>query len=181
MPIVLLGSALLVVAALAAMTAVLLPLSLRARYRMGTAQRLARGWVATVNVVGMLISCAMFLTGAALSGFWVPSALRYSLIGLAIGALLGFVGLWLTRWERTPRGLLYRPNRWLVLGITVVVMGRILYGFWHGWHAWSDAPGTRSWLEASGAAGALGASATVIGYYLAYWAGMRGRLRREQR
>jgi hypothetical protein len=157
------------------------PLSLVLRYRASTARRLARGWVATLNVLAIASSVALFLMTAAVTGFWVPRAFPYSLLGLAAGCLLGLVGLWLSRWEPTPRSLHYTPNRWLVLVIMLVVTSRMLYGLWRAWHAWRHTPADASWLAASGAAGSLGAGALVLGYYLAYWVGVRRRLVRHQR
>lgn len=154
----------------------LMPLTLVLRYRAGTARRRARGWVATVNVLGIAVSAALFLLVAAVTSTWVPRALSYSLYGLAGGACLGLLGLWMSRWERTPESLHYTPSRWLVLAITLVVTSRILYGFWRAWHAWRTTPDDASWLVAAGAAGSLAAGAVVLGYYLTFWLGVRWRL-----
>jgi hypothetical protein len=159
----------------------LMPLSVVLRYRAGTARRLARGWVATVNLVGLAFSTALFLTGAAVASVWVPRAFTYSVAGLAAGFLLGLLGVWLSRWEGTPRSLHYTPNRWLVLAITLVVSTRLIYGIWRGWHAWGHRPDDTSWLAASGAAGSLAAGAVVLGYYLPYWAGVWRRLKQHGR
>jgi hypothetical protein len=176
-PLIAVGVALLVVLGSIA----LLPLALVQRYRSGTARQLARGWLAAINLVGLGISILLFLVGAAVTGIWVPGALRYTVTGLACGCALGFVGLWLTRWEAAPRSLHFTPNRWLVLAITVVVTGRVLYGFWRGWQSWRSAVDGGSWVVASGAAGALAAGAVVLGYYFTYWAGVRRRLSRQRR
>ena len=173
--LLLLGGALLVVL----LFLVLLPLSLVQRYRAGTARRPARGWVATVNLVSVAISAFVFLLGAGITNLWVPDTLRYSAAGLLAGCLLGFLGLATSRWEATSSALHYTPNRWLVLAITLLVAARIGYGVWRGWHAWRVTPGGESWLAAAGLAGSLAAGAVVIGYYLAYWAGVRRRLRRH--
>ena len=101
--------------------------------------------------------------------------------GLAAGALLGLIGLWWSRWEATPTSLHYTPNRWLVLAIMLVVGARIFYGFWRGWHAWRAAGGDESWLAAAGVAGSLAAGAVVLGYYLAFGAGVWLRLKRHRR
>ena len=159
---------------------VLLPVSLVQRYRVGTARRLARGWVVTLNLVALVLSTGMFVTGAAVTTVWVPGALSYALAGLAAGGVLGLTGLALSRWEATPRALHYTPNRWLVLGITLVVTSRVLYGFWRGWQAWRSAADGTLWLAVSGVAGSLAAGAVVLGYYLVYWAGVRRRLRALQ-
>jgi hypothetical protein len=115
---------------------------------------------------------------AAISNRWIPNAFRYTLIGSACGFALGFIGLALSRWESTPQGVHYTPNRWLILLITLVVTARIFYGFWRGWNAWQTTPAGESWLAVSGAAGSMGAGAAVLGYYLIYWAGLLRRVRR---
>jgi fructose-specific phosphotransferase system IIC component len=156
----------------------LMPLALVLRYRAGTARRQARGWVATLNLVALAISTSLFLLGAGLTSIWVPHALSYSLLGLLGGIALGIIGLWLSRWERAPQSLHYTPNRWLVLGVTLVVTARLLYGLWRGWNTWRHA-GETSWLAAFGVAGSMAAGAVVLGYYLSYWMGVLRRLRQH--
>lgn len=157
------------------------PVSLVLRYRASTARRQARGWVAAINVTVMAVSVAFFLTVAAVTSLRVPRAFTYTVLGLAGGCLLGMLGVVLSRWETTARGLHYTPSRALVLGLMLVVAARILYGLWRAWHAWHAAAGDESWLAASGAAGSLGAGAVVLGYYLAYNAGVWRRFRRHRR
>jgi hypothetical protein len=171
--VALIGGVLAVVAAV--------PLSLVLRYRAGTARRPARRWVAAINLVAVGISAAVLLAVAAVMSYWAPLALRYAFLGLAGGCLLGVLGLWLSRWEVTRRSLHYTPSRALVLAITLVVMARLIYSFWRSWHAWHSTPGDASWLAASGAAGSLAAGALVLGYYLAYWAGVWRRVTRHRR
>jgi hypothetical protein len=160
---------------------VLMPLSLFLRYRAGTARRPARRWVAAINVVAVSVSATLLLTVAAITSYWVPVALRYALAGLAAGGVLGLLGLWMTRWEATPRSLHFKPSRALVLTIMLVVAARLAYGFWRSWHAWHAAVGDTSWLVASGAAGSLAVGALVLGYYLTYWAGVWARINRHRR
>ena len=172
MPLIAIGIALLIMLAAIA----LLPLAIIQRYRVGTSRQPARGWLAAINLAGLLISVILFLIGAAITSLWVPFAFRYSVAGLVFGCLLGLVGLALTRWEPSPRALYYTPNRWLVLAITLVVTARVLYAFWRGWQSWRSAIDGGSWIVASGAAGALAAGTVVLGYYLTYWLGVRRRL-----
>jgi hypothetical protein len=159
----------------------LMPLSLIQRYRVGTARRAARGWIVTINLVTLVLSAGLFLFGAAISTIWVPQAFTSALTGLAAGAALGVLGLSLSRWEPTPRALHYTPNRWLVLGITLVVTARIAYGFWRSWEAWRSGLSGGSWIVAAGLPGSLAAGAVVIGYYVVYWAGVRRRLSLHRR
>jgi hypothetical protein len=170
----LLAALLLVVALILAM-----PLLLVLRYRAGTVRRLGRRWVATVNLVALVLSTGLFLYVAAITSFWVPDAFRYSFFGLMGGCLLGLLGLAMTHWEETPRALHYTPNRWLVLIITLAVSARLLYGVWRIWHAWRASGSDTSWLQAAGVAGSLAIGAIVLGYYVIYSAGLRWRLRRR--
>ena len=158
-----------------------MPLSLVLRYRAGTVRRLGRRWVATLNLVMIVLSAVLFLYVAAITSFWVSDAFRYSLFGLVGGGLLGLLGLALTRWEETPRALYYTPNRWLILIITFAVTARLLYGVWRIWHGWRTSGSDTSWLEAAGVAGSLALGAIMLGYYVTYSAGIRWRLRRRDK
>lgn len=157
----------------------LIPIALVQRYRMGTARQRAKGWLAAINIAGFGLSAGMFLGTAALTSIWVPGAFTYTAAGLATGCVLGMAGLWLTRWEPAPGSLYYTPNRWLVLAITLAVTGRVLFGFWRAWHTWGAGLDDASWFAAAGVAESMAAGAVVLGYYLAYWIGVRRRIRRR--
>jgi hypothetical protein len=172
---------LLIVAVLFVLVLVaLIPVSLVQRYRMGTSRRRARGWLATINFAGIALSVTLLLAGAAVTSIWVPGAFTYTAAGLTTGCVLGVAGLLLTRWESAPGSLHYTPNRWLVLGVTLVVMARLAYGFWRGWQTWRAGVEGTSWFAASGAAGSMAAGAVVLGYYLVYWMGVRRRFRQQK-
>src|SRR5687767_4849108 len=117
------------------MAIALMPLMLIQRYRTSTARRLARPWVATLNVFAMIFSALFFLVASAVTTAWVPNAFSSAVLGVTLGCVLGVIGLWASRWEATSRALHYTPNRWLVLAITLVVTARVLYGFWRGWRS----------------------------------------------
>jgi hypothetical protein len=155
-------------------------LSLALRYRAGTARRQARRWVASLNVWAISFSAVFFLSFTLLLSFWVGSAFRFALIGIGSGAILGLLGLALTRWENQPEGLFYTPNRWLAFLIVFAITARLLYGWWHATHLGS-APGDQHWLNAaSGTQLSLAVAAGLIGYYLVYSIGVHLRLRRYE-
>ena len=96
--------------------------------------------------------------------------------GLAVGALLGFVGLKLTRFEFNERGRFYVPNAYLGVGVSLLFIGRIVYRFLalysHGQNIQSSAPG-------------LGQSpltyllfGITAGYYISYHLGLLLEFRR---
>jgi hypothetical protein len=160
---------------------VLIPVGIVQRYRLGTRRQKARGWLAAINVVGLAISIALFLLAASLTNIWVPDVTQYTVAGLAGGALLGVLGLSLTKWESGLDALHYTPNRVLVLGLTLVVSARIVYGLWRSWESWRAGLSGQSWFVAAGLAGAMAAGAVVLGYYFVYWFGVRRRLRLHDR
>jgi hypothetical protein len=160
------------------LVSVVIPLSIVQRFRVGIARRRARRWLATLNIVGIGASSLFFLIATAITSAWEPLALRYALIGFAVGGVLGILGLLLTRWELAPDSLYYTPNRWLVLAITAAVSARILYGFWRGWQSWQGFDADDWWVAPAGIAESLAAGALVLGYYLVFWAGVRWRITR---
>ena len=121
-------------------------LSLALRYRAGTARRQARRWVTTLNVWMTSLSAIFFLLFALLLSIWVASAFRFALIGMAVGGILGVLGLTLTRWESRPEGLFYTPSRWLAFVIVFAIAARVLYGWWRATHPSSGGGGDQHWL-----------------------------------
>ena len=155
-------------------------LSLALRYRAGTARRQGRRWVATINVWATSFSAIIFLCFTVLISFWLGPTLRFALTGMAVGGLLGLLGLALTRWERHPEGLFYTPSRWLALLLILAIAARLIYGWWHAAHIGSTA--TQHWLtSAPGAQLSIAVAAGLIGYYLVYAIGVRIRITRHER
>ena len=158
----------------------LMPLILVQRYRAGAARRMARPWMATLNVALMAFSAFCFLTGAVVTAVWVPNAFTGAAAGVAVGAGLGLVGLMLTRWEATAATLHYTPNRWLVLLVTFVVSARVVYGLWRSWTVAAAGVSGTPMVLAFGIPESLAAGGTVIGYYFAYGLGVRRRILKWQ-
>jgi hypothetical protein len=157
-------------------------LSLALRYRAGTARRQARPWVASLNVWLTGFSAVFFLSFTLLLSFWVPSAFRFAAIGMGCGAILGLLGLALTRWERRPNGLFYTPNRWLAVVITLAIAARLFYGWWRATHSGSTASGDQHWLiTASATQLSVAVAAGLVAYYMIYSIGVRLQLARHDR
>lgn len=169
---------LLLVAVLPIVLIALTPVILIQRYRVGTARRRARPSVATLNVVLMAVSAMCFLAGAAVTTVWVPNAFIGAVAGIAAGAGLGLVGLGLTRWEPTAATLHYTPNRLLVLVVTFIISGRLLYGLWRSWMVAKGGVYGAPMVLAFGVPESLAAGGMVIGYYFAFGVGVRRRIRK---
>jgi hypothetical protein len=157
-------------------------LSLALRYRAGTARRQARRWVASLNVWMTSLSAVLFLCFTFLLSFWVESAFRFAVIGMALGAVLALLGLALTRWESQREGLFYTPSRWLALVVTLAIAARVIYGWWRATHSGASASGDQHWLmTASGTELSLAVAAGLISYYLFYSIGVRLQLALHER
>jgi hypothetical protein len=137
--------------------------------------------VTTLNLVALAFSSVLLLVSAGFTSLWVPDALKFTAIGLLGGALAGMLGTWLTRWDETSQGMYYTPPRILVLLVTTIVAGRILFGLWRAWRAWDADFGQPAWFVGAEVAGTMAAGAVVVGYYLAFWVGVRRRLTGRRR
>ena len=152
--------------------AVLVPVALWQRYRLGKARRRLVPWLTGLNAWLLLLSTAVFVFSAWVAGFWVESALPFAFAGLACGAVAGLAGLATTRFEQEGGARFYTSNRWIVLALTLIVAARIGYGVWRAWHAW-QADSSTVWLAQQGSVLAVGG--LVLGYYLTYVWGLRRR------
>jgi ABC-type Fe3+ transport system permease subunit len=99
---------------------------------------------------------------------------------MAIGGLLGLLGMVLTRWESHPEGFFYTPSRWLALLVMLAIAARLIYGWWHTMHR--SAASDQHWLwSASGTQLSVAVAAGLIGYYLVYAIGVRIRITRYEK
>ena len=159
---------------------VLLPLSIVQRYRVGTARRPARAWVATLNVVGFAVSTLILVVSATVMSIWVPGALSAASAGVSGGLLLGVIGLSLSHWESNAGVMHFTPNRWLVGVLTLLVVTRLLYGVWRAWVAWGTWGAVPGWTTEAGIAGSVAAGALLIGYGVGFWGGVRWRIAKRR-
>jgi hypothetical protein len=74
-----------------------------------------------------IISIAIVVLAVILHPF--PHALAGFGGGLLIGAILGFIGLRLTKFDTTEEGHFYTPDTRMGVGITLLLTGRIIYRF----------------------------------------------------
>lgn len=172
MPLLLLP---LLLAGLVVLWLVLLPVLLLQRYRLGRARQRAIGWVVGANAWLLLGSAVLLLAGAWLGQRWMADALAFAAGGLAVGILLGMLGMRLATLEFTPVGVFHTPNRWLALLLTVVIVARIGLGAWQAWLHLDAGHAMGGLLEQQGSLFALGG--LLMGHYLAYAWGLRRALR----
>jgi hypothetical protein len=173
---------LLLVALVPIIAIAMTPFLLIQRYRVAANRKPARKWMVMLAVVSTAVSSIFLLLGAAFTNVWVSDAFGDAALGIGIGCAAGVAGLLLTRWELTPRSFHYTANRWLVLLITLLVAGRIAFGIYRSILAARAGLSGDAALGAFGIPESLGAGGIVLGFALAYNAGVYWRIRRwEQR
>lgn len=158
----------------------LLPLSLWQRFRGGSVRRQAWPWWVALNAWSTLASSVLFAVFVAIASLWWPGVWWHACVGLAIGLALSGLGMALTRFEATPGPLYYTPSPWLALGLTALVLARIIAGMVQGWRS---TVGGQPWPVDGwlGHGSLLGAAALLLGYALGYAWMLRRRLRHHQR
>jgi hypothetical protein len=123
---------------------------------------------------GITIFSALLIVFAVLLGRH-PAVLPGLAGGAAAGALLGWIGLRLTRFETNENGHFYTPNTYLGVTLSLLLVGRLVYRFTQFSTAshvgGAPTPGA-AWSPLTMAVFGL-----MAGYYVAYYAGVlvRGR------
>ena len=170
----------LLVLAIVALWAVLLPISLIQRYRFGKKRRRVIGWANTTNAWLVLVSVAAFFISAWMATRWLPEALLMAAIGFAAGIALGILNLAISRREVEAGYFYVTPNAVLVLALTLLVAGRLLLGLWQLYeHGFQLHPIQReeTWFLRPASLFALGG--LLLGHYFAWCWGLRSMLRRR--
>jgi len=88
--------------------------------------------------------------------------------GLLAGVVLGIVGVRLTRFHSDEKGLYYTPNTYIGAGVTLLLVGRLVYRL----VAAAPPPGTDPFAQMTQNPLTFALVMLTIGYYLAYTAGV---------
>jgi hypothetical protein len=139
-------------------------------------QPIRRGrMIARIAILGLVAGLL------ALTGLYNPKLLEGLLGGIAGGTALGLLGLNLTRFERDASGAdVYVPNPWIGAGLTVLLLGRLAWRFMVAMPATQD-PGAFQFGPPLGNSPlTLLVFGLMVGYYVAYNAGLLVHHRRFQ-
>lgn len=110
--------------------------------------------------------------------------------GAVPGLALALWGLHLTRFESSPQGRFYTPNPYLGIAISTLLIARVVYRMTQTWpaiqaaqaQAATAAPGTVTASPLAMSASTpmtMGLLGLVVGYYIAYCAGLLWRSREK--
>lgn len=95
--------------------------------------------------------------------------------GIALGAVVGLVGLRLTTWTVDPqRGDCYIPNRWIGALLTAVLLGRLAWRFIVVWPQVEDSARAAGMTPIQHASTPLTllVFGLLVGYYIVYYSGL---------
>jgi hypothetical protein len=92
--------------------------------------------------------------------------------GLLLGALLGFAGLKLTRFETTDEGHFYTPNTHIGVALSILFIGRIAYGYGKSFIMNGSAMTTPAHAQPFQSPLTLFILGLTVGYYLVYQTGI---------
>ncbi len=82
------------------------------------------------RIISSIVAFSVLSVLFAIAGLEFPRILIGLGGGLLAGALLGLLGLRLTKFETTDEGHFYTPNTHIGVGLTVLFIGRMIYRFW---------------------------------------------------
>lgn len=82
------------------------------------------------RIISSIVAFSVLSVLFAIAGLEFPRILIGLGGGLLAGALLGLLGLRLTKFETTEEGHFYTPNTHIGVGLTVLFIGRVIYRFW---------------------------------------------------
>jgi hypothetical protein len=145
-----------------------------ARIRRHIGRQRSREWRHWFGVVFFPLIVAMF----ALAAMTNPLAEGALLGGLAGGIALAIWALRLTRYERTAEGFFYTPNAYIGVGLSLLLVGRILYRVEQMYVSTGGAPASDPSFARSPLT--LVIFGLVAGYYTCYAAGLLRWRKREQ-
>jgi hypothetical protein len=110
-----------------------------------------------------------------------PLALAADAGGLVVGVALGWWGLRLTRFERQSDGVHYIPHSWFGIGISALLIGRLIYRFM------VFSPATQQVAQNAGPMAVyqrspltLALFGLLVGYYVCYYIGVLRIAKKQQ-
>lgn len=134
------------------------------RLRRNIGQQPLRPRRITVSIVIFaVVSVVLFISYAQ-----SPEALLGLSGGLLLGALLGLLGLRLTKFETTDQGHFYTPNTHIGIGLTLLLVGRVTYRFWF-FNSDTTSPNARTAFQSPLTLFFFG---LIAGHYLVYYIGL---------
>jgi hypothetical protein len=100
-----------------------------------------------------------------------PERLWFLGIGVALGGAAGVFGLKKTGFERAPQGLFYTPNAYLGIGLSLLLVGRVIYRLVEVF-VFGVAPAPAEPNDFAVTPLTLGVVGLLAGYYIVYSAGL---------
>ncbi|HVY80999.1 MAG TPA: hypothetical protein VG994_08470 [Steroidobacteraceae bacterium] len=85
--------------------------------------------VQTNRLVLRIVLLSAIATALLLLSLSQVELLAAAAVGLALGGIVGVIGLRLSTFEHTPEGSFYTPNRYIGVTVTTILVARLVYRF----------------------------------------------------
>ena len=121
------------------------------------------------RIISSIVIFSVVSVMFAIAGLEFPKILIGLGGGLLAGALLGLLGLRLTKFETTDEGHFYTPNTHIGVGLTVLFIGRLIYRFWFFNDETTVSPHGPSPFQSPLTLFFFG---LIAGYYIVYYVGL---------
>jgi hypothetical protein len=147
------------------------------RFRRSFGRQKLRQTSMWIRVVVLALVCVLLLASPFRTGMSIVAAA----IGSVIGIGLGFYALAHTRFETTAEGRFYTPNGYIGMGVTALLIGRLIYRFtviYPVIHSAAQQAAQNPQLQNSPLAAyqrsplTLGIYFLLAGYYICYYVGV---------
>lgn len=144
------------------------------RFRRNIGRQRLRPTAMWIRVGILSLVCVLLLASPFRTGMSIVAAA----VGIVIGIGLGFYALAHTRFETTPEGRFYTPNGYIGMGVTALLIGRLIYRFTVVYpviHSAAQQAAQDPQLQASPFAAyqrsplTLGIYFLLAGYYISYY------------
>lgn len=152
-----------------AILAPLLAFSIYRRVRRNIGRQPLRATQLKIRIAILAVATFLITTNLARGA----DLLMWMAIGAAAGVAIAFWGVKLTRFESSPQGIFYTPNAYLGIAVSLLLVARIVYRLVQIGPA-MQSPQAMAMYSTPLTMGLFG---LVIGYYVAYCAGLLWRAR----
>jgi hypothetical protein len=137
--------------------------------------------VQTKRMIVRIVILSAVVTALLLLSLSQSMSLGSAALGLALGAIVGVIGLRLTRFEHTPDGDYYTANPYMGAAVSAILVARLVYRFVVVMPTVQTAAAGNPYAGIQQSPLTLAILMVTLGYYVTYFAGILLKVRASKR